>query len=200
MPSTLTWLDEMKDKILQEEPARKQAQQLCLVTPSKEEIGKQLGLPLAAGSGGLQVAAQQESPDKALIQCGLAAQGEPEPQLAQLADMEAEQVGKRKSLEEYEEEAIQQLENKKAKKNNQSANKKAAAKAKAGPCHKRPAGRVKPAPQADRAGDKGKGEFGRIRCRGNTWTCSECQRKDFRGLRLNGRDAWHKYMEGRKGK
>ena len=200
LPSTLTWLDEMKEKIMQEEAARKQAQQLCLVTPSKEEVGKQLGLPLADGSGGLQAAARQENPETALVQCEVSAQGKSDLQPAQPVDMEAEQVGKRKSLEDYEAEALQQLENKKTKKNEQTAKKNATTKAKAGPCFKRPAGRVQPAPKAEGEGDKAKGEYGCIRCRGNTWGCSECQRKDFQGLRLNGREAWREYMETRKGK
>ena len=201
MPSTLTGLDEMKEKILQEGAARKQAQQLCLVTACKEEIGKQLGLHLADVTDGLQVAARQEIPETALIQRGASAQGQPEAQPAKPVDTEAEQAGKRKILEDYEEEALQQLQNRKTKKNDQATNKQATKKTKARPCHKRPAARVKPAPQAERKeGDKAKGEFGCIRCRGNTWSCSDCQRKDFRGLRLNGRNAWHKYMEGRKGK
>ena len=40
--------------------------------------------------------------------------------------------------------------------------------------------------------------LGCIRCRGNFKGCSECQKQDFRGLRLPGRAAWQAYMQKRK--
>lgn len=39
--------------------------------------------------------------------------------------------------------------------------------------------------------------WGCIRCRGNVHGCDSCAFEGFGGMRLNGREQWHKYMKGK---
>ncbi|CAE7284055.1 unnamed protein product [Symbiodinium sp. CCMP2592] len=106
-----------------------------------------------------------------------------------------------KSLEQYEAEALAQVENKKApkqeKKNGKPCNQKMPQlfKKPAAKCvEKHPMNKEKKAAKQD-------GRltcWGCARCRGNVYGCDNCNFDGFAGVRLNGRAEWKKCMEERK--
>lgn len=107
-----------------------------------------------------------------------------------------------KSLEEFEQEAFNHLKNKKAQKSTAKVMKRPAA-AKPGPKGmKRPAAAASSqtsqpssAPAAAPPGAEVK--LGCSRCRGALDGCEQCQRPDFTGVRLHGREAWRRWHEAK---
>ena len=107
-----------------------------------------------------------------------------------------------KSLEEFEQEAFNHQKDKKALKNTAKVMKRAAA-AKPGPKGmKRPAAAASSqtsqpssAPAAAPPGAEVK--LGCSRCRGALDGCEQCQRPDFTGVRLHGREAWRRWHEAK---
>ena len=120
-----------------------------------------------------------------------------------------------KSLEQYEAEALEQLESK--KKSGNKSTKDPQAKSKGNAIMKKPAAKagtdagihVAAAKKATKkpcgksAATKGNTEnkltcYGFARCRGNVLGCDNCNFDGFKGVRLNGRAAWRQCMEDRK--
>ena len=108
---------------------------------------------------------------------------------------------KHKSLEEYEEEAMQMLCERKAQEMDKVVK---------GKCLKRPACSKPKAAPKKKGGQKPspdwmKGIYGCLRCRGNVNGCSTCWNEAFQGLRFSSRAEWAAFMKqksakGKKGK
>ncbi|CAE7033964.1 unnamed protein product [Symbiodinium sp. CCMP2592] len=169
-----TWLETMKEKLAEEE-----ARQAAL-KQTRSSCCRHLQIPL------LHVPAQ--SPADA-----------PENKCPQKQSVPGANEGK--SLEQYEAEALAQVENKKApkqeKKNGKPCNQKMPQlfKKPAAKCvEKHPMNKEKKAAKQD-------GRltcWGCARCRGNVYGCDNCNFDGFAGVRLNGRAEWKKHMEERK--
>lgn len=117
-------------------------------------------------------------------------------------DIEENHKDREKTLEDFEMEAFQLLQARKQG----NVMKRPASRQSSQVC-KRPAAKTiqrkpameKPSGKQAASGSKKMTCWGCVRCRGNVHGCSSCSMKDFRGERLNGRDAWKKYMQ-KKGK
>ena len=117
-------------------------------------------------------------------------------------EIEPDNKKKTKTLEDFETEAFQLLQARK-----QGSVMKRPGSRKSPQVFKRPGANSilknrdleKTATKAAASGSKKMTCWGCVRCRGNVHGCSSCAMKDFRGERLNGRDAWKKYMH-KKGK
>ena len=206
-----TWLELMKEKVAEAEEEAK-AKQLCLASspahmPSRDEVMKQLQLVTAetetpTTSGALQVPPTTATPGSSTEQ-------------AVPKDVSLPLPNDAKSLEQYEAEALEQLESKKKSGNKSTKDPQAKSKGKA--IMKKPAAKagtdagihVAAAKKATKkpcgksAATKGNTEnkltcYGCARCRGNVLGCENCNFDGFTGARLNGRAAWRQYMEDRK--
>ncbi len=94
----------------------------------------------------------------------------------------------KKTLEQYEQEAFQNLTKKPVMKRPSAAQPSSM---------KRPAAAQAKAKTTEPKSKKAvaKGPFGCIRCRGNQNGCPTCIQPGFKGLRLPSREAWRQYMD-----
>lgn len=109
-----------------------------------------------------------------------------------------------KALEDYEKEAFEAMKSNKSKREGPVLKRPSAAKA--ANVMKKPSAHTQEVPQQEHIATNataslGKGKqtcWGCLRCRGNCHGCDSCNHDGFQGLRLNGREAWKKYMQKHK--
>jgi hypothetical protein len=128
----------------------------------------------------------------------------PEPQVETKAANDTQGKQQSKSLEEYEEQAMNQISHKKTPmKRPASAKPPPSMKVLKRPSAKSDQSKADPSTPVTNPQDSTKKKkqmtcWGCSRCRGNVHGCDGCAFAGFAGQRLNGRDAWKKWMNDKK--
>lgn len=172
---------------------------LCTSQSSLGEVSPSNAAQPAPSSSSVQSPADATSaaPDQLALPA-------PEPQVETKAANDIQGKQQSKSLEEYEEQAKNQISHKKTPmKRPASAKPPSSMKVLKRPSAKSDQSKADPSTPVTNPQDSTKKKqhmtcWGCSRCRGNVLGCDGCAFAGFAGQRLNGRDAWKKWMNDRK--